>query len=171
MERMSSEEIRNKIEIYKDIWTNLNTTNCYAYALGLDIPEKDICKHAYQPGVMSGFYALEEDYFSYDNLVKGINHDLEFLKIEAREIDPSDIINPDEWKIALFVHNSIFCPPYLIPDYHFLKYYPDETWHHKFGYTYSINNLVDNSSVIINPKCCQLDGFVYDKTLSLKLKK
>ena len=171
MKQMSSKEIRKKIELYKNVWINNDTTNCYAYALGLDIPEKTICKHAYQPGIMSGFHELEKDYFSYESLIQGLNQDLEFLEIEAKEIDPTDDISPDEWKIALFIHNSIYCPPFLLPDYHFLKYYPDETWHHKFGYTHNISNLDDESKIILNPKSCSIDGFIYDKTLSLKLKK
>ena len=171
MEKMSSEEIRNKIKLFKSTWINKSTTNCYAYALGLDIPEKEICKHAFQPGIMAGYYALEEDYFSYEDLIKGLKYDLDFLRIESKEINPSDPIDLDAWKIALFIPMDIYCPPYLIADYHFLTCYPDNTWHHKYGYTNSINNIDDNARIISNPETCHLDGFVYDKALSLKLKK
>ena len=42
------------IDLNKVKWENKSTSNCYAFALGLDIPEKKICEAAYVPGVMSG---------------------------------------------------------------------------------------------------------------------
>ena len=171
MKESSSEKIRNSIEIYKTNWINMQTTNCYAYALGLDIPERQICRHAYQPGVMSGFNELENDFFSYKDLIKGLKNDLNYLRISAREIDPLESVDLDEWKIALFVPLSIYCPPYLLADYHFIKCFPNNTWYHKYGYTSNISNLDDKSNVITNPESCTIDGFVYDKTLSLRLKK
>ena len=97
--QMSPEEIRKNIKPYKKIWKNNFTTNCYAFALGLDIPETRICYHAYQPGVISSTHhqAIENRFFSYDNLIEGINNDLDFLNIEAREILPDEKIAEDEF--------------------------------------------------------------------------
>ena len=53
MLKMSLNEIRGKIQMYPENWINMHTTNCYAYALGLDIRQSDICDYAYQPGTIS----------------------------------------------------------------------------------------------------------------------
>lgn len=43
------EEIRSKIKLNSNFWKYILSTNCYAYALGIDIREKDIKRAAYQP--------------------------------------------------------------------------------------------------------------------------
>ena len=171
--KMTAEEIRNKIKLYKKLWINLYTTNCYAYALGLDLPEKRICSHAYQPGVMSNydFSVAIDDYFELNTLLDGILFDLEFLGIDYKEIKPSEIIGADEWKIALFISQVNRNNPLLLDDFHFLKYYPDGTWHHKFGYNMKVTNYDDNLKIITDPTNCHLDDLTYTTTLCLKLKK
>ena len=50
---MSIEEINMRMKFNCcSFWHNLSTTNCYAYALGIDISENDIIKRAFQPGVI-----------------------------------------------------------------------------------------------------------------------
>ena len=48
--------LKGKININKKHWYHFIKTNCYAYALGLDINEDRIMKKAYQPGVISDYY-------------------------------------------------------------------------------------------------------------------
>ncbi|NMA51240.1 MAG: hypothetical protein GX951_05295 [Mollicutes bacterium] len=52
MLKMSIEEIKDNIYLKEKDWRYFQDTNCYAFALGLDIPEKHICKSAYQPGTI-----------------------------------------------------------------------------------------------------------------------
>ena len=49
---MTPEEIRNLISLKEDYWEYDFDTNCYAFALGLDVIEDDIVKDAFQLGVM-----------------------------------------------------------------------------------------------------------------------
>ena len=171
--KMSAEEIRNRIILYKKNWRNIKTTNCYAYALGLDVPEKKICNYAYQPGVMSNHNIpfMAKDLVPYDTFIDSVNSDLDYLGIEVKEINPNQTIESYEWKIALFVPLDILNHPYMIDDFHFIKQYPDGIWYHKYGYQGNITNNDDQNNIIINPKLCVLDDLVYDKTLCLKLKR
>lgn len=99
---MSLNEISEKIQLNPKTWFHINTTNCYAYALGLDIKESNICEYAYQPGTISSTSNLaDSDYFSYSDLINGIEGDLKALNIFYREIEPHEQIALDEWKIAL----------------------------------------------------------------------
>ena len=171
--KMSREKIISNIDVYKSYWKNMLTTNCYAYALGLDIPEHKICYNAYQPGIMSTNHSLniEEETFSYDDLINGINNDFDFLRIEAHEVRSDYKAKEDEWKIALFVSSMILETQNIIDDYHFLKQFPSGNWWHKFGFKGKIINIDDNIEPIRDPIDCQLQGLIYDKTLCLKLKK
>ena len=51
--KMSLKVLRSLINVNKEGWDNVLYTNCYAYALGLDVPQYEICECAYAPGVMS----------------------------------------------------------------------------------------------------------------------
>lgn len=51
--KISPQEIIAAIDLEKETWDNVNTTNCYAYALGLDVPQIEIKKYAYEPGIIS----------------------------------------------------------------------------------------------------------------------
>ena len=171
--KMSAEEIQKKIIMYKKIWDTSYETNCYAFALGLDIPENQICYHAYQPGVISKYYyfPIEQQAIPYEVLINGIYKDLDFLRVSYRDINPEDQISKDEWKISLFVPKKINEKEYFIDDFHFLKYYPDGYWYHKYGYYGKVINYDENLKKIVNPKDCFFDGLTYNKTMCLKLKK
>lgn len=170
--KMTPEQISDKINISKKRWFNKGTTNCYAYALGLDIPELKICYHAYQPGVISQNFDLNNsELFSYETLINCINSDLDCLNIKAREIDPNEDIANDEWKISLFISNIVLNSPNLISDFHFLRNISENVWLHKFGYYGKIINFDDNDKIITNPKECNFSDLVYAKTLSLSRRK
>ena len=165
--KMSLQEIRNSIDLEKVEWTNRWTTNCYAYALGLDIPEEEIIWGAYAPGTISG--ALVDigrvNTFSYNTFVTNLYSDLEFLGIDFKKINPNQQIDEDEWKIAVFT-SSYFGD---LDDYHFLRY-RDNVWYHKNGWNDYPTHFDDRDNQIFNPKKCYLDGRVYRFSLSLKLK-
>ena len=104
MLKMSLNEIRGKIQMYPENWVNMYSTNCYTYALGLDIRQSDICDYAYQPGTISETTNIfKSKYFSYDMLIKGIESDLELLQIAYRNVEEDEKLALNEWKIALFV--------------------------------------------------------------------
>ena len=55
MLNMSVENIRKLVgqEITYENWIHSFTTNCYAFAMGFDVSEEDICYHAYGLGYIS----------------------------------------------------------------------------------------------------------------------
>jgi len=56
MLNMPIKEIKGLISLREEYWEYIFQTNCYAFALGIDIPENDICKNAFQPGVIAANY-------------------------------------------------------------------------------------------------------------------
>ena len=54
MLEMPVDEIKSRISLYSDdSWNYEINTNCYAYALGLEMNEEEICPNAFVPGVIA----------------------------------------------------------------------------------------------------------------------
>ena len=168
---MNIDEIKNSININKKKWKHIFTTNCYAYALGLDIRENSIMKNAYQPGIMGENYAsvCNSDYFSYGLLLDCFYFDMRKLDIIVKEINPLDEIKADEWKIALFTsfyeYNGY---TEMLSDYHFLRQMEDGYWYHKPGYLNKPTNKDSLGNLITSPNDCFIYGKEYKKTYSLR---
>lgn len=171
--KMSLQELRNSIDLEKRDWINMSSTNCYAYALGLDIPQQEICDFAYVPGTISNSKSTIPSHkiFSYETLLKNIYLDLNTLGISFREINPLDDISVEEWKIALFVTKVYSDKGFVgLEDFHFLRQQSDGFWYHKGGYDGIITRLDSYSEEIVNPQECILENRTYKKCLSLRLK-
>lgn len=169
MLKMSLNEIRGKIQVYPENWVNLSTTNCYAYALGLDIKESDICSSAYQPGNISESYNPNQ-FFYYKTLIKNLEEDFKTLDILYREIEPTDQINLGEWKIALLVDlygNDIFND--LVADFHFLRQKTNGIWFHKNGFQGTPSKKDYLGNIITDPTKCCLDPYEYKKCYALRV--
>ena len=135
------DEIKNKIILKEKYWVNIYSTNCYAFALGLDIPEKDM-PFAYQPGsIYCHVNGVAYDDVRYNRYEKNLLLDLEALELEHEEADPNENttinISYDEngnaiveysWLIALLKSEQR-------NDYHFLRKTPNGIWYHKQGWT------------------------------------
>ena len=167
--KMSIEDIRNNIDVDKESWRHMRTTNCYAYALGLDVPEYQICKYAYDPGTIGNSSKQLITPFSYHLLVDNVLTDLEALQIDYQFIHPCDDINSDEWKIALFIPQIYSLTE--LDDFHFARLHKDGYWYHKNGNKGLISNLDYYDQPITNPTLCDLNGYMYTDCLKLKLKK
>ena len=170
MLNMSLDELRSNIQIYPETWINLHTTNCYAYALGLDIPEYKICNGAYQPGSFSMDVnpLVFEEYFDYNTLIKNLENDLKKLGVFYREVEPDELLTTNEWKIALFTDN---CDKERIIDFHFLRQKIDSSWFHKNGFSGSISKFDRSGKIITDPRKCYLLNYQYKKCYALSLKK
>lgn len=171
--RVDLQELRNSIDVNSKRWKHFLTTNCYAFALGLDIKEKDIKNYAFQPGVIgSSFNSIDRlKFFSYSSLIDNIHIDMEKLGIDIREVDPLEEVSDGEWKIALFTvfHAYRFYSEWL-SDFHFLRQSKEGIWYHKPGY-YNIPTKYDYKHQIIqNPENCYLNNKQYRKCYSLKLR-
>lgn len=175
MLKMSLRKIRGSIQVYPENWINVIETNCYAYALGLDIKENDICKYAYRPGSISVnrklfVYKDEKEemlylkYLSYDSFVDKLENDLDCLNLEYREVNPSEPIDSDEWKIA-FLTRKDGC---RIRDFHFLRQNSDGIWTQKKGYYCGIDSVDCMGKTVKNPAYGYWQSFEYGKCYVLK---
>lgn len=144
MLEISIDQIRQQIQVYPQSWIHLFETNCYAYALGLDIKQKQICPGAYAPGTISQTNEIFfQTKFSYDNLIDGIESDFNLLGIDYREGLPDEKIPNDMWKVALFVRYEkvlnistwAFENTNLLTDYHFIRANSNNIWTYKNGFS------------------------------------
>lgn len=168
MLKMSLNEIRGKIQMYPENWVNMYSTNCYAYTLGLDIRQSDICDYAYQPGTISETTNIfKSKYFSYDMLIKGIESDLELLQIAYRNVEEDEKLALNEWKIALFVDRDFD----KLVGFHFLRQKENGMWLHKqnFDGIFSKKDYCGNN--IITPSSAELFPYIYKKCYALRLEK
>lgn len=169
MIKMDCIEYRKKYNLKKKEWKHVLTTNCYAFALGLDIRERLIMKDAYQPGTLT-HHSLDM-FFTYDELIECILSDLDFLGIDYIESNPIEEIKENEWKIAIFTQYSKYINnKEFFSDFHFLRQI-DECWYHKLGYYDYPTNKDYHNNIIINPTECFILNKEYQKTYKLKLKK
>lgn len=166
MLKMSLNEIKGKIQIYPENWVNMYSTNCYAYALGLDVRENDICIGAYNPGIISGTSSLNgTEYFEYEALINGIAGDLKALDIEYHEVNPMEKIKINEWKIALLTekyHDKLM-------DFHFLRQNKSGLWSHKNGFNGIISKKDYLGRIIADPSVSELTPYTYEKCYALKI--
>lgn len=168
MLKMSLNEIRGKIQMYPENWVNMYSTNCYAYALGLDIRQSDICDYAYQPGTISETTNIfKSKYFSYDMLIKGIESDLELLQIAYRNVEEDEKLALNEWKIALFVDRDFD----KLVGFHFLRQKENGIWLQKNGYQGTISKRDHSDEVIVSPSSAELFPYIYKKCYALRLEK
>lgn len=171
--KMSIEEIKSHFILVTDLWENYKTTNCYAFALGLDIPEKDISDNAYQVGVLGaikfGFDYVDLRMMSYEERLR---LDLVALNIAVKTVssDTKTIIKPlytdskfkyieCKWPIAMFESDD---------NVHFLRKGRDGIWYHKMGFDSPVINFDCSNKTITDPKECDLGKYKYKKTYLLK---
>lgn len=158
--KMSIRGIKNYINLDNDNWHHAFTTNCYSFALGLDIKEYKIAYCAYQPGIIYSLYS-KNDIMDLVNLTYEQRMLLDF-KALGIELDKQGDLN---WKIALFENKR---------DFHFLRQMNDGIWMHKKGYVDFPSEYDDNKKIITDIDDCYFLGAngVYKKVgvynLSLK---
>ena len=166
--KMNLVEIRKSIEPYKIGWRNISTTNCYAYALGLDISRYEIAEKnfAYNPGIFSkSGFCLVSTLFRYSELMESLYADFESLGLCFETCNPNDIAAYNEWKIAIFTHKLY---GYILNDFHFLRQGTDGIWRHKPGYTCKPTKYDSKGIIISDIRNCNYDNYVYQKCYKLK---
>lgn len=158
-------------------WYNIFTTNCYAFALGLDVDESSIAECAYQPGVM-GSVIFNYPIINLKNMSteEKIFLDMEALKIRIKEADPSD--NGDyrlfhkkdnetvssisfSWIISLYENDN--------KEFHFARKTDNGIWYHKEGYRNKPISFDYDKNRILDPRHCNLGDYKYKKSYKLSL--
>lgn len=159
----SLEEIRDSIDIAKKVWIHRQVTNCYAYALGIDM---HLPIDSFQPGAFSGYMIVPP--FSYTEIIRAIVADFNALGIDYGSIDPKDSIKDDSWKIALLLPGKDVSSRFH--NFHFIRQFEDGIWYHKRGYGSRITNLDDYDDTITNPERARFKDLSYDSCFRLRLK-
>ena len=161
-------KLNNYIQLKTDYWVNIESTNCYAFALGLDIPEFVIMKNAYNVGVI-GFTKEHRSLsslrtFSYeDRFIK----DLKALNLMFEEASIYDSVK-DGNKYSYFLV-SMFDNG---RDFHFFKKKKkDGTWWHKRGWYCAPTNLDDDLEVITDLKEPKVGSYKHIKTYKIGFKR
>lgn len=152
---------------FKEDWVNTKNTNCYAYALGLDVSIYDLDIEEFSPGFTFG--EIPKCY-SKESLLEYIVKDLDNLKIDFRFVNDYYKLGGNEWKVAIFGGQEYSCDSF--DDFHFLRQTIDGIWTHKTGYYDEPTNMDSKKKVIESPILCNLDSdnvnYKYIKTLCLR---
>ena len=160
-------ELTKHIELKTDYWINKETTNCYAYAMGFDIPEYAIRNNAYCVGTIGlttkGISIWRIKDFSYN---ERLLMDLKALKLKYQEVDIDEEIKDDN-------RNSYFLISLLESnrDFHFLrKDKKTNIWWHKRGWYNEPCFVDDYLRSITNPKEATIGHYRYVKTYKIGYK-
>ena len=168
--KLSTYEIKQLISLKEDYWEYNFDTNCYAFALGLDIRENDIINNAYQPGIIgSTIYDIPAKRLINMSYEERIILDMKALKIQFSEALSTEetkfnfIKNSVEktWIIALFSNNK---------DFHFARKNYDGKWYHKIGYFGIPTSYDSNHKVITDIDSCSILDYQYIKSYKLQYK-
>ena len=163
---VNTKKIKRMIELKTTSWAHVGLTNCYAFALGLDVCYFDISRNAYAPGI---FFERR-----YKTSTKGLSfeekliRDLDALEIDYQETDPFTKIDPNnkekvEYLITLLEGHG---------DFHFLrKDNVNHTWYHKRGWVEYPKNTDDQGLIIINPKSAIISDYQVVKTYQLSFER
>ena len=166
------------VDVEPKFWKSVRQTNCYAYALGLDVNESCIASRAYQPGTI-GMLLFHYSLFDIENMTieRRMLLDLEALNIRYKEVGIEELYNERfyfskdwlissitySWPIALFTSNENQF------DFHFLRKCDDGQWSHKLGW-YNPPGITDlENKIITDPTTCNLGKYEYKKTYLLTL--
>lgn len=167
MLNMDINTIKNSISLKEAYWENNFETNCYAFALGLDIPEKDIVSNAYTLGVMaSNTFNISLKEISKMTFEERFILDLKALKIAVTETDPTD---KSYYKytgnyVGYYWIVSLLCND---ANFHFLRKNYDGDWYHKIGFLGPPIKTDSNKNTIESPRDCSIADYKYVKTYKL----
>lgn len=161
--KKSLQEIRNSIDLAKKVWIHRQVTNCYAYALGIDM---HLPIDSFQPGAFSGYMIVPP--FSYTEIIRAIVADFNALGIDYGSSDPKSTVKNEEWKIALLLSRKDGSSRFH--DFHFIRQCEDGLWFHKLGYGGKITKLDDYGTIIENPEESRFKYLNYDSCFRLRLK-
>lgn len=165
--KMDHTQIKDLIRLREEYWENDFSTNCYAFALGLDIPEEEITENAYQLGVIGAIVKqipMEvmkrlsfEERFILDLEVLGINW-------QASTIDDNSGFKISNgytnlwWLVSLLSNGRKF---------HFIRKSYDGIWYQKWGYFAPVVPFDFDQKIITNPNDANFGAYKLVKTYKL----
>lgn len=167
---INPEELREYFSL-STYWENDWDTNCYAFALGLDVPEDEIVKDAYKLGKIGAVVKkipLEE--LRRMTLDERLRLDLEVLGVDCKEcsLDDETYIKRTNnyvyynWIIALLTNGEGF---------HFIRKTYDGIWYQKWGYFASPINFDFDHKIIEDPERANFRDYKLVRAYKLRQKK
>lgn len=166
--KINANKIKDMIELKDLSWNYPSSTNCYAYALGLDVPCSKISNHAYMLGCFSEDYLKKKGIDVYSlSFEKRLQYDLECLGLSHEEVDPDYKLDNIDINYSHFLI-SFFNQ---VEDYHFLrKSNINNAWYHKKGYFDLPKARDDDGKLITDPRDAFFIYYNYAKTLKIGYK-
>lgn len=114
-------------------WKNIFKTNCFAFAMCLDIPENNICDAAYNLGAIAVELKKYPKNYNYE---ERLSSDIKALGLSYETSDEkefySEKLNSSPGRyfdVLFFVDDNIYRP-----DFHFARYGKDGKLYHKRGF-------------------------------------
>ncbi len=165
--KINYNKIKDLISLREDYWENNDTTNCYAFSLGLDVKEDEIIKNAYQLGVIgSTVKQMTINQLRKLTFEERLLLDLEVMGIKQQEstlLDNSfSWIGKDYidicWIISLLSNGNNF---------HFIRKSYDGIWYQKWGYFAPVINYDFDKKIITNPLDANFGEYKLIKTYKL----
>ncbi len=168
--KMDHTKIKYLISLREEYWENNFDTNCYAFALGLDIPENEIVKKAYQLGVIGAIVKqIPMEILKKLSFEERLILDLEVLDInwQTSTIDDSSDFKigndyTDLWWIISLLSNG--------ENFHFIRKSYDGIWYQKWGYFAPVINFDFDKKIITNPNEANFGEYKLVKTYKLSYK-
>lgn len=136
-------KVRNSIHFNSE--RKHNDVNCYAFAVGIDLPEKDICDYAFDPGQIGTYINYFDNFRNYQNMCAYMHsksvqdrfgYDMDTLGIEVSEADEEDMseyFDEEGYYNWLFAMYSLKPRLFVPSDVHCLRKTKDGIWVHKLG--------------------------------------
>lgn len=160
-------KIKYLISLREEYWENNFDTNCYAFALGLDIPENEIIKNAYQLGIIGAIVKqIPMEVLKKLSFEERLILDLEVLGInwQASTIDESSGFKigndcTESWWLISLLSNG--------KNFHFIRKSYDEIWYQKWGYFAPVINYDFDKKIINNPNNANFGEYKLVKTYKL----
>ncbi len=162
--------IKNLISLREEYWENDFSTNCYAFALGLDIPENQIIKDAYQLGIIGAIakhIPIEEikkltfeERLILDLNVLGIKEEISNIDDNSEFFFTSNYIYK-QWVISLLSNGKNF---------HFIRKSYNGIWYQKWGYYAPVTKFDFDKKVITNPNEANFEEYKLVKTYKLSFR-
>lgn len=159
--------IKDLISLREEYWENDFDTNCYAFSLGLDIPEDEIIKNAYQLGVMGATVRqIPINVLKKLTFEERLILDLDVLDIKHRDSTVDDSSGYrfckryiDIWWIISLLSNG--------KNFHFIRKNYDGIWYQKWGYFGPVTNFDFDRKIITNPNEANFGEYKLVKTYKL----
>ena len=168
--KINCDNIKNLISLREEYWENDLSTNCYAFALGLDIPENQIIENAYQLGVIGAI----TKHIPIERIKKLTFEERLILDLNALGIIYENCNTND--KSDCWVTSNYFYTQWIISllsngkNFHFIRKSFDEIWYQKWGYFAPIIDFDFDKRVITDPNEANFGEYKLIKTYKLSYK-